>query len=109
MVPGEFGHLPEYREVTGTPPGSQWALLGLSGREEGPARWRAPPKPNPNWVGGRPPLSVPLSPSSFFSYSNKGRGWKPTPTGSRTPPLGAPMTAGPPLLHSFIYGGGGTP
>ena len=34
MVPDEFGHFPEYREVTGTPRGSIWALLGLSEKEE---------------------------------------------------------------------------
>ena len=33
MVPGEIGSIPEHREVTGTPPGGIWALLGLSGRE----------------------------------------------------------------------------
>ena len=33
-VPGKNGILPEYREVTGTPPGGIWALVGFSGREE---------------------------------------------------------------------------
>ena len=53
-----------YRSTGGLsePPGSQWALLGPSGREEEATRWRAPPKPNPNWVGGRPPLLPPSSP-----------------------------------------------
>ena len=45
-VQGEIGILPDYREVTGTPPGGIWALVGLSGREE---RWpemgRAPLPP----------------------------------------------------------------
>ena len=52
MVPDEFGHLPEYREVTGTPRGVKWALLGLSGREEEAARWRAPLSPIQTWEGG---------------------------------------------------------
>ena len=43
MVPDEFGHFPEYREVTGTPSGSVWALLGLSGKEEEAAKVGAPP------------------------------------------------------------------
>ena len=34
MVPGEFEHLPEYRGVYRNLPGSVWALIGLSGREE---------------------------------------------------------------------------
>ena len=63
MVPGEFGHLPEYWEVTGTPRGSQWALLGLSGKEEEAAKV-PPPKPTLNWEGGRPPFL--LSFSTFF-------------------------------------------
>ena len=61
-VPGEIGILLDYREVTGTPPGGIWALVGLSGREE---RWpemgRAPLPPSPNRTrrgGQRPhPLS----------------------------------------------------
>src|SRR3990170_316890 len=88
------GRLPE-------PPGSQWALLGLSGREEEAARWRArPPSPIRIGVGGRPafpPLPLPL-PSP------------PTPTrkggnllllGVGPPPLGAPYEgrpSPPPLL-----------
>ena len=56
MVPGEFGHLPEYREVTGTPPGSIWALLGLSGREEEAAK-EAPQAQSE--LGGEPaPLPI---------------------------------------------------
>ena len=34
MVLSGSGIFPEYQEVTGTPPGSIWALLGLSGIEE---------------------------------------------------------------------------
>ena len=60
MVPGEFGHLSQYREVTGTPEES---------KEEEAAKVGAPPKPNPNWEGDHP-LSFSPSPSSFFSYSN---------------------------------------
>ena len=36
MVPGEFGHIPEYREVTGTPRevyGPYWAIVGERRRE----------------------------------------------------------------------------
>ena len=36
------------------PPGSIWDLLGLSGIERGRPRRRAPPYPNPNWVGAGP-------------------------------------------------------
>ena len=42
MVPGEIRHIPEHREVTGTPPGGYWAYMGLEGeegrRQEGAAR-----------------------------------------------------------------------
>ena len=109
MVPGEFGHIPEHREVTGTPwkvYGPYWAIVGEKrGR---PRRRRAPLKPNPNWVGGAsfpsPSLPLPSTPS-------------PTRDGGRILLLvgvGLPMRraiGGPtlPLLHSFIYGGGGTP
>ena len=53
MVPGEFRQLPEYRGLP-EPPGSQWALMRQSGKEEEEAKVGAPPKPNPNWEGGRP-------------------------------------------------------
>ena len=70
MVSDEFGHIPEYRGVTGTPRGLNgptWALVEeRRGREKVEGM---PPKPNPNWVGGCP-LSFPLSPPSFLSYSN---------------------------------------
>ena len=53
-----------YRSTEGLPEplGSVWALLGLSGREEEVAKVEgAPPKPNPNWEGGRHPFpSSPL-------------------------------------------------
>ena len=53
------GGLPE-------PPGSHWALMGLSGREEEAARWRAHPQAQSELGGGSAPfpsLLVPL-PSS---------------------------------------------
>ena len=86
MVSDKFGQLPEYRGLP-EPPGSQWALLGLSGREEEAAKWA--PKPNPNSGGGRAPfpsllLPLPSSPTPIRERGN------PTPTGSRTTPLGAP-------------------
>ena len=45
MVPGEIGILPENRGVTGTLPGSVWALLGLSGKEEEAAKVGADTSP----------------------------------------------------------------
>ena len=60
MVPGEFGHLPEYREVTGTPRGGYWAYMGLEG-EEGRKSWEARP-PSPIRIGrGAGPLFLPPS------------------------------------------------
>ena len=62
MVPSEFGHLPEYRGVTGTPPGSLWALLGLSGREEEAAKVGArPPSPIQIGMGADPPFLLSFS------------------------------------------------
>ena len=70
MVPDEFGHFTGVPGGYWNPPGSQWALLGLSGREEEAAKVGAhPPKPNPNWEGGRAPFPSSLSPPSFLSYS----------------------------------------
>ena len=54
--------------VTGTPPGSYWALWALvEWREGGQDMARGPPCPNPNWEGRgrRPPFSFLLSTSSF--------------------------------------------
>ena len=46
-VSGEIGILPEYREVTGTPPGEVMGHMGLSGERVGlPEVGRAPP---PSW------------------------------------------------------------
>ena len=70
MVPGVIGYIPEYRGVTGTPRGvngPSWALV--EERRRRPSGGCAPPKPNPNWVGGRPPFLPSLSRSTFFSYS----------------------------------------
>ena len=35
MVPGVIGYIPEYRGVTGTPPGEVMGHMGLSGEREG--------------------------------------------------------------------------
>ena len=72
MVPGEIGIIPEHREVIGTPPpllGGIWALMGFSGKEGKGAREGAPPKPNPNWEGGRAPFPSSLLPLPSLSLS----------------------------------------
>ena len=96
MVPGEIGHLSMYREVTGTPRevyGPYWAIVGERRREQ---------------RRGRPPF-----PSSFLPLPSLliqlGKGGILLPMG-----VGLPMgraIGGPalPLLHSFIYRGGGHP
>ena len=73
-VPGEIGNIPEFQEVTGTPPVSIWALLGLSGKEgEGAKEGARPPKPNPNWGGGPTPFpSLPLPLPSSPTPTRKG-------------------------------------
>ena len=55
-VPGSYGNTKK----------KQWALMGLSGKDEEVAR--APPKPSPNWTRGlgRGP-SLPSFPSSPLS------------------------------------------
>ena len=107
MVPDEFGHLPEYRGVTGTPQGVYGPYWDLVGERRRRLRW-APPKPNPDWEGGRSPFpSLPLSLPSSPTPTREGG--NPTPGRSRTPLERAIERAGPPLLHSFIYGGGRDP
>ena len=108
MVPGEIGGIPEHQEVTGTP-GRYMGLIGpLWERGEGSKGGGAPPKPNPNWEGGRPPFLPPSSP--FLPLLVQlGKGGILLPVG-----VGLPMgraIGGPalPLLHSFIYGGKGHP
>ena len=107
-VPGEIGTIPDHREVIGTPRevyGPYWALVERRGKEQG----RGPPKPNPNWEGGRPPLSF-LPPSSSFPLLLLiGKRGVLLPVGVGLPPLGAPPSLAGPLLHSFIYGGRGHP
>ena len=67
IVPGEIGILPEYREVTGTPPGGYWAYMGLEGEEGRRQEGTAPPSPSPirtphgrgratSWVAALSPL-----------------------------------------------------
>ena len=69
MVPDEFGHFPEYWEVTGTPRevnGPYCALVEERRRRPGGGR---APKAQSELGWGLAPLSFSLSPSSFFSYS----------------------------------------
>src|SRR4051812_13203782 len=76
MVPSEIGILPEYRGVTGTPPGDNgpiWALREK--RRGGQGRPRAPSPPSPNRTrkgGGGAPFF--LSPSLPPSPTRQGRG-----------------------------------
>ena len=108
MVLGVIGYIPEYRGVTGTPPG----VIGPHGpkvveEERQPEVARSPPCPNLIWKreGGGDPLLLPslhllLPPSP--SWNRKGGGnpaWTGSP--SRTPSLGAhplgPASPSPPL------------
>ena len=84
--------------------------MGLSGKEGKGAREGArPPKPNPNWEGGPAPLSF-LPPSSSFPLPLQiGKGGVLLPVGVGLPPRARLLPLASPLLHSFIYGGGGTP
>ena len=108
MVLGEFGHIPEYHEVTGTPQevyGPYWAIVGERRREQRRGR---PPKPNPNWEGGRPPF-----PSSFLPLpstpSPTREGGDPTPGGSRTPHGACHRRVGPPPPPLLYIRGRGHP
>ena len=47
IVPGEIGIFPEYRGVTGTPPGVYWAYMGLEGEER--RRQEVAARPPPPW------------------------------------------------------------
>ena len=95
-----------YRSTGGLPepPGSQWALMGHSGKEEEAAKvGRAPPLP-PVRIGlGKG--ATPLFPSPSFlllSYSYYMEGGNPTAGGGRTPLGCAIERAGPsppPLLY----------
>ena len=114
IVPGEIGILPEYREVTGTPRGVIGPTWASRDKREGGRRGpRAPPLPSPNRTregGGAPPPFLPLFllfPPFSYSYLERG---SPTPSGSRTPPRGAPSrpAASSPLAPLYT-GAGGTP
>ena len=59
-VSDEFGHIPEYRGVTGTPRGLNgptWALVGERGGGQEEAR---APKPNLSWEGAGPSFLLSL-------------------------------------------------
>ena len=111
-VPGEIGILPEYREVTGTPRelnGPIWALVEIEGSKGSVGH--APQGPNRIGLGqgGRPPLSFSSSLFPSPSPTPTRKGWSPTPSGSRTPPLGAPLPGRPPPPLAPLYtGAGGT-
>ena len=63
MVPGEFEHIPEYRGVTGTPPGLNgptWALV--EEREGGQEVGRAPQAQSELGGGPGPPFLPPSLP-----------------------------------------------
>ena len=102
MVPDEIGHLPEYREVTGTPPGGIWALLGLSGKEGKGAREGAPPQAQSELGGGPAPLSF-LPPSSSFPLPLQiGKGGVLLPVGVGLPPWARLLPLAGPLLPLYI-------
>ena len=109
MVPGAFGHIPEYWEVTGTPRevyGPYWAIVGdKRGR---PRRGRAPLKPNLNWVGGRPPFPSPSLPLPSAPSTTRKRG-DPTPGGSSTPHGARHRRVGPPPPPLLYIRGKGAP
>ena len=65
-----FGHFSGGPGGYQNPPGSIWALLGLSGIEEREGkRGRRAPQAQSELGGGRPPFPSSLSPPSFLSYS----------------------------------------
>ena len=72
---------------------------------------RAPPLPlvRIGLGGGRRPPFLPPSLPLPSLLVQLGKGGNPTPGGSRTPPGRAIEGRPSPLLHSFIFVGGGTP
>ena len=96
----------DHREVIGTPQevyGPYWALVERRGKEQG--RGRALPSPIQIGVGARPPFLLPLS--SFLPLLLQlGKGGILLPVGVGLLLGRAIERAGPPLLHSFIYGEG---
>ena len=112
-VSGGFGHIAEYRVVTGTPRGVYWAYWALVVEEEGrPGQPRAPSPSSPNWTrrGGGAPLfpSPPLSLPSLLLLQ-QGKGGVLLPVGVGLPPWRALLLGRPPPPSSFIYGGKGAP
>ena len=91
MVPRCIEYLPEYRGVTGTPRGGQWAFMGLSGREEEEAKWRArAPQAQFELGRGRHPFSFSPSSPSFPLLVGLGKGGNLLLVGVGIPPWGAP-------------------
>ena len=123
----EFGKVPsdsgiyrstgELREFAGE---KYWALLGHTGKREGlPRAGRAPPRPSPNWTRGRGcapsflAYSFPL-PCLLLVLHGRNPSWTRKGEILLLVGVGLPLgraieRAGPPLLHSFIYGGRGHP
>ena len=103
-----FGYFSEYRGVTGIREKKYMGLIGLRGEGEA---GRAPPPQGLVRIGlggGAAPFLVSYSYYMEGLLVGLGKG-ESTPGGSRTPLGRAIERAGPPLLHSFIYGGRGTP
>ena len=105
---GIFRSTGELREFTG----EYMGLIRPYGNSGERPKGRRPAPPfGPNWTRGSAPLSLFLSPSFPFSYSNKGGGiLLGLGSPSRTPHLARPLlgpASSPPC--SFIYGGRGHP
>ena len=93
-------------ESYGNSPGSIWALLGLSGIEARKGKVEgAPPLAQSELGAPLPSHSLPF----LLSYSYYLEGGILVPVGVGLPKACHSRWPALPLLHSFIYGGGGTP
>src|SRR3954466_618576 len=112
ITPGEIGNFTGVPGGYRNPPGGQWALMGLSGKErKGPKCWpHLPPFPSPIRIRrrGRPP-SLSLPPWSNPSWTRINWGGGILLLVGVGPP-GAPLVGRlAPPLPSFIYRGRGHP